>query len=277
MQETPNTSNKNAQHNHRPHHLFYGEDSHQFGMLYVPEISPPNENGFPVIILIHGGFWKAQYDLKPLDPLAQAFVQLGFAVWNIEYRCIGSGGGFPETLQDVASAAEYLKTISHQYNLDLSAIMTVGHSAGGHLALWLAARPNIRVDSVLFQSNPIHIFAVVSLAGVADLNDAAHRNFSEGIVLKFMGGSAANLPLEYQAASPHALLPLNIPQWHIVGENDTDVPCAYIQQYVNYAKLYDVTFLDIVANLDHMSLIDPESKAWEFIKNAVLSLLKKCN
>src|SRR5215472_13479598 len=126
--------------------LAYGAESLQFGELYVPNGSGPH----PVVILIHGGFWRAAYRLTLMQALAGDLVQKGIAVWNIEYRCIGdAGGGWPGTLQDVACAADCLKALAPLHALDLTCVIAVGHSAGGQLALWLAARSRLPKKSQL--------------------------------------------------------------------------------------------------------------------------------
>src|ERR1700724_95725 len=123
--------------------LKYGDESVQFGDLYVPA----DEESHPVVILIHGGFWRAAYDLSLMTKLAQDLAARGIAAWNIEYRRVGnSGGGWPGTFLDVAGATDYVMTIAATYRLDLQQVVAVGHSAGGHLALWLAARGKLAQD-----------------------------------------------------------------------------------------------------------------------------------
>ena len=115
--------------------IAYGPDPSQFGELYLPDAAGPN----PVVVTIHGGFWRSMYNLGEIQDVAAALPDEGYAVWNIEYRRIGQpGGGYPGTLQDVARAIDYLRVLAPQYGLDLERVITLGHSAGGHLALWAA-------------------------------------------------------------------------------------------------------------------------------------------
>src|SRR5947209_14342486 len=143
--------------------LHYGSEPLQFGELYVPNGPGPH----PVMILIHGGFWRARYGLSLMTGLAKDLAKRGIAAWNIEYRRIGDiGGGWPGTLQDVALAADYLRTIGPTYLIDSQRVVAVGHSAGGHLALWLAARPRIAQDSPIAVGNtPLSLMGVISFGG----------------------------------------------------------------------------------------------------------------
>ncbi len=255
--------------------LQYGKDLAQFGDLYLPNnaINANRHKEYPVIILIHGGFWKAEYGLEPLGKLAQALTADGFAVWNIEYRRVGNGGGFPETFEDVANAAEFLRLIATEYHLDVRTIFSMGHSAGGHLALWLAARHRIPSQSCLYRKEALEIKGVIALAGVADLIDAAERNLGKSATQALLGGTAADLPERYAATSPCSLLPFNVPQWHIIGRYDESVPVDYLQKYVDTASLYGVVLLDILPDVGHFELVDPDTTAWETVRNAILRLL----
>ncbi|MCB0061690.1 MAG: alpha/beta hydrolase, partial [Caldilineaceae bacterium] len=160
----------------------YGADTEQFADLYLPSIPPTDATGYPTIILIHGGCWRAQYDLSPLGRFCQTFADLGVAVWNLEYRRIGNGGGWPTTFLDVATGTDYLRTVAATERLDLTRVVAVGHSAGGHLALWLAVRHRLLSASPLFTTDPLSLNGVVALAGIPDLTDAAARDICRGAV-----------------------------------------------------------------------------------------------
>src|SRR5262245_48319205 len=147
------------------HRLSYGSDPAHFGDLYLPSQPGPH----PVVVLVHGGCWRAQYDLAPLGQLCVALVGEGLAVWNVEYRRLGNGGGWPTTFLDVAAAADALGGIAGQYGLDLARVVVMGHSAGGHLALWLAGRRRLPPESPLFAAAPLPLRGVVAIAGVPDL------------------------------------------------------------------------------------------------------------
>ena len=124
----------------KPKRLKYGPEDLQFGDLYLPN----QQGSHPVVILIHGGYWRARYGLDLMNDLAVDLAKRGYAAWNIEYRRVGNpGGGWPGTFQDVALATDYLRKLAPSYTLDLTKVVPIGHSAGGHLAFWLAARPRI--------------------------------------------------------------------------------------------------------------------------------------
>ena len=143
----------------------YGDDPSQFGVLYGEG---------PVAVVLHGGFWKAEYDLTLMDALCADLAERGWAAWNVEYRRLGNGGGVPETLEDVSAAIDFLAELP----VDTSRVVTIGHSAGGHLAAWAATRENPRVA----------VTGVVSQAGVLDLERAAELNLSNGVVNRFLQG-----------------------------------------------------------------------------------------
>lgn len=140
------------------HRIFYGSDPAQFGDLYLPQSKGPH----PVVLLLHGGCWRAQYSLTLVAQLAAALRQAGLAVWNLEYRRLGNGGGWATTFQDVAMGADFLQTLEPQFALDLKRLVAVGHSAGGHLALWLAGRHRLLENSPLKVGEGVRVSGVVS-------------------------------------------------------------------------------------------------------------------
>ena len=143
----------------------YGLDSLQFGELRLPE----GKGLHPVVVIIHGGCWLNAYDLHLMAPMATALTQAGYATWNLEYRRVGDeGGGWPGTFLDIAAGLNHLKQLASAYDLDLSRIVVIGHSAGGHLALWLAGQHQLPGDSEIFTRNLVPISGVVSLAGITD-------------------------------------------------------------------------------------------------------------
>src|SRR5690625_2361022 len=139
----------------------YGEFEYQYGKLYLPK----SDGLIPLIILIHGGFWRAKFDLTHIDPLAEAIVKEGFAVWNIEYRRVGhEGGAWPGTLTDCARATDFVYELKNEYPIDINSVIAMGHSAGGHLALWLGSRNRVCKDSPLhINEHPFPLKGIVGL------------------------------------------------------------------------------------------------------------------
>jgi acetyl esterase/lipase len=252
--------------------LHYGPEPLQFGELYVPDGPGPH----PVVLLIHGGFWRARYGLSLMTGLAKDLAERGIAAWNIEYRRIGDdGGGWPGTLQDVALAADYLRTIGSTYAIDPQRVVAVGHSAGGHLALWLAARPGIAPDSPVRVGNtPLALMGVISLAGANDLKHVWQLHLSGDVVIEFLGGTPNDVPERYAAASPAAFLPLRVPQVLIHGTDDLNVPLVVSRVYARKAKeAGDPVTLIELPNAEHFVVIDPHSWAWKIIVGEIQKLL----
>jgi acetyl esterase/lipase len=267
---------------HTPHplqsrtmRLLYGSEALQFGELHLPGGGGP----FPLVVLIHGGFWQVPYGYTLMTGLAEDLAKHGIAAWNIEYRRVGDpGGGWPATLLDVARAADFVHTLASTYALDLKRVVAMGHSAGGHLALWLVARPRAQksAGSPEGESNkPLAIMGVVSLAGVADLEMGWNMNLGNGAVAKLLGGSPTELPERYAFASPAALLPLGVPQVLIHGTEDDRVPFAVSQAYTAAALAAgdQVTLLELPGE-DHFVLINAYSNAWAITVMALRQLLQ---
>jgi acetyl esterase/lipase len=212
-----------------------------------------------VVVLIHGGFWRAAYDLGLMRPLAADLAARGIAAWNLEYRRVGQpGGGWPGTLNDVAAGVDALAVAAPGLGLDLDRVALVGHSAGGHLALWAAGPP-------LPGSPPRRVLAraAVSLAGVADLEAGDAERLGNGAVAAFIGAGRADAPERYLAASPIACLPLGIPQLLVHGDADDDVPVAQSRAYAAAAGAAgDHAELLELAGEGHFVVIDPSSAAW---------------
>jgi len=249
----------------------YGDDPNQFGELYLPQASATPQ---PVIVLVHGGCYREQYNLKPLGMIAQTLTSEGFAVWNIEYRRTGNDGDYPNMFLDVAQATDKLKSFSSQHNLDLDNVITVGHSAGGHIALWLAGRHKISQTSDLYIPNPLPIMGIVVLAGMVDATHAIENGICEGGLSVMMGGDPDTVPANYQVADPYALLPLGIPQTHIIGEHDTEM-MENAKQYIQDATSKgDTVELLIPSDAGHFEIVDVSSKAWQTVRDAILAMCK---
>ena len=250
----------------------YGDKPLQFGELYTPA----GTEAHPVVVLIHGGFWRNAYGLALMRDLAQDLVRRGIVVWNIEYRRVGdASGGWPETLLDVARAVDYLRQLQDTYALDLQRVVPVGHSAGGHLALWLAARHKLTsTDLSLVSTSPLPLTAAVSLAGAMDLEHVRQLHLGNDAALELLGGDPDSVPERYLAASPTAHLPLGIPQVLVHGTADDRVPLIVSRSYTDKARAAgdSVTLIEL-ADTDHFALIDSASAAWSMTVQEINRLL----
>lgn len=238
----------------------YGTNANQFADLRLPQGSGPH----PVVVVIHGGFWRAAYDLQYAGHMSAAITKLGFATWNIEYRRIGqTGGGYPGTLDDAAAALDHLAKIGSQKNLDLKRVYAIGHSAGGHLAMWLATR----------KGGAVRIRGAISLAGVGDLREAWDRKLGNRVVEEFMGCAPKDCPDKYDAASPSHRLPARIPLVMVHGSNDDIVPFVISQEFAQEAtKKGDKARLLRLEGTGHFEFVDPRTIEWHSIEEALLTL-----
>ncbi len=255
-----------------PLRLAYDTGTYQFGELYLPAQPGPRA----VAMLIHGGYWRARFGLDLMHELAQDLARRGIAAWNIEYRRVGNpGGGWPGTFLDVARAADYLREIATHYELDLSKLVPIGHSAGGHLAFWLAARSHVSPSSPIApHDQPVSLTGAISLAGVLDLHLAYQLHLSNDAVVELLGARPDEAPERYAAASPAALLPLGIPQVLIHGTADTNVPSQVSQQYTAAARAAgDPLRAFEPVGVDHFDVITPSADVWELTKRELLRLL----
>jgi acetyl esterase/lipase len=233
----------------------YGPAASQFGELRLPRGVGPH----PVVVALHGGFWRVEYGLEHMGHLCDALTVSGVATWNVEYRRVGEeGGGWPGTLDDVRDGLAVIETLAARYPLDLGRIVVVGNSAGGQLALWLAARAAIRLGGV------------VSLAGLLDLEGAWRMKLGGGIVETFLGGPPSRVPERYADASPLALLPC-LPTLLVHGSADDVVPCEVSRTYK--ARAGAAARLLLIAGAGHLDLIDPRAAAGQRVVDEVLSLL----
>lgn len=252
--------------------IAYGADPLQFGELRVPDGSGPH----PVAILLHGGCWRAEYDLQHVAPVAAALTRAGFATWTVEYRRIGNdGGGWPGTLDDAGAAADHLRTLAGEHPLDLTRVVAVGHSAGGHLALWLAARRNLPQSSARFRSDPLPLRGVIGLAAISDLRDyAAGSGNCNAATLELLGGTPAEQPERYAEASPIELLPLRVPVRLVHGTADAIVPLAQSERFAARAiERGDDARVVRIDGAGHFDVIAPFSPAWRQVESAVRSLI----
>ena len=240
----------------------YGDEPDQFGELWPARVPPGERGPQPVVVLLHGGFWRQRYRLDLLHALAADLQRRGLAAWNLEYRRMDSpGGGWTGTFDDVAAGFDLLGDLADRHGLDLGRVAVLGHSAGGHLALWLAARPRLKGGAGRPPLLPPAL--AVSLAGVCDLEEAYRMGLSDGAVVQLLGGGPEDRREAYRQASPAALLPLGVPQILIHGTADDAVPFAISEHYAVAARAAgDTCELIELDGVDHASLIDPASDAW---------------
>jgi acetyl esterase/lipase len=244
-------------------HLAYGKNEFQFGELHLPEGKGPH----PVAMVIHGGYWRARYDLRHLGHFCAALAKAGMAAWSLEYRRLGNeGGGFPGTLDDVRAGAAFLEKIAGEKRLDMRRVVATGHSAGGQLVLWLA------------KQRVLPLKGVVPLAPVADLRRAWELKLSSNVAADFLGGSPEEVPDRYRQASPMEMLPLGVRQRVIHGDRDEEVPLSISREFIAAARRSgDDATLTEVAGAGHFELIDPISSggtaAWVRVRDTIEKLL----
>ncbi len=221
----------------------YGNDPNQFGELRLPAVPGPH----PVVIFIHGGFWREKYTLDHAAHACQALADAGYAVWSLEYRRIGQpGGGHTGTTADIEAGAGFLAAMP---DMDLFRVVAVGHSAGGYLALWLASRGRIPLAGV------------VALAPVADLEYARKLRLGDGVVEQFLGGT-----------TPPPLQPILVPQILVHGTLDDVVPFEISRRFADASTNSTLTPLPGAC---HFEVIDPRSKEWPCVVAAIATLSLK--
>ena len=248
----------------------YGDDPLQFGDLRLPAGPGP----YPLVIAIHGGYWRNRYDLVHLGHLCAALTGAGFATFNLEYRRVGDpGGGFPGTFHDIVAGTRWIIDRASDHHIDANRAVVIGHSAGGHLAAWLGCLSNVPSTSPV-AAEPIPLRGVVALAGILDLQEAWTRHLSNDAVVELLGGTPAEWPDRYAAASPVALLPTTTPQVLIHGDADDIVPLDISLRYHEQASVTGTpSELIVLRQTDHFAVIDPRSGAWPPILAAISTLI----
>ena len=251
------------------HTYQYGPAQDHIADLRLPAGPGPH----PVAVLIHGGFWRDHWTRDSMEGLALDLAARGWASWNLEYHRVGSGGGWPATLEDVAAGIDHLETATGEHHLDLTRVVAIGHSAGGHLALWSAVRPHLS-DGIPDPGTRVPVKGVVALAAVSDLSAGHAAGIGRDAVEEFLRRSPADGPERYAAASPAEMLPLGVPQVLVHGTNDDAVPVEMSRAYAAAAQATgdSVTFYEL-ADIGHMELIDPDDPAWHTTAAALGNLI----
>jgi acetyl esterase/lipase len=267
--------------------LSYGDHPLHFGDLRLPAGPGPH----PVAVVVHGGCWRREYDLEHVAHLSAALARVGVATWAVEYRRLGDdGGGWPGTFHDVARATEHVASLAGRYPLDGERVVLVGHSAGAHLALWIAGRTNLpRETELLLGDRPVARTTgesaasstagswrgVVSLAGITDL-----RAYGEGggscnrAVAELLGGTPDEVPDRYAQASPVELVPLPVPMRLLHGDRDAIVPVEQSRRLAERARaLGDDVDVRVLPGAGHFDLIAPFAPAWSAVEAAVRELI----
>lgn len=236
----------------------YGDDPSQVAELLLPDVFGP----YPVVVLIHGGWWRPGWDRRGVREIARDIVREGYATWNVEYRLVGEGGGWPETFEDIAAGIDKLHEKAGDFNLDLSRVIFLGHSAGGQLALWAASRSTFE-DGFVGAEPAVTPSTVVSLAGVTDLVRGADENLGDGAITDLMGGMPEEVPLSYLSASPIVLDPGPCRYLVIHSFTDDVVPVTQGRTYAAEAtrRGADLEYIELDDG-NHFTVLDPRSAAW---------------
>jgi acetyl esterase/lipase len=233
----------------------YGGDRNQVIDLRMPKSHGPH----PTAICIHGGFWRARYDFEYFGHACAALTAKGVMTANLEYRRVGNpGGGWPGTFADIRAAYQFVVQNANRYAIDTRRIIVLGHSAGGQLALCLAAHQP-------------ELTAATSLAGVVNLQRVYQLHLSNDAVVEFLGGTPDEVPDHYREADPMKLS-IKPPQWLVHGAQDDTVPPGLSRDYVKI-KTKERAHLIMVENAGHFEVVDPRSKAWSEVESVVLGAI----
>jgi acetyl esterase/lipase len=247
--------------------IAYGDHPDQAGNLHLPA----GEGPWPVVMLVHGGFWRWGWDRTLMTPLARDLAANGIAAWNVEYRRVGrEGGGWPGTLEDVAAAADAIAELDA---VDPTRLVTLGHSAGGHLALWLAGRHRLAPGEPGARPR-VRPLGAVSQAGVTDLARGAAENLGDGACQALLGGTPEEHPERYAAASPAALLPLGVPVLLVHGAADDLVPPSQSRAFARAARAVgDEVEVVELPGADHFDVVETSSEGWAAVVDRLPRLL----
>ncbi|MEU8887014.1 alpha/beta hydrolase [Streptomyces sp. NPDC048442] len=260
----------------------YGDHPDQVIDFYAPRGT--GGGSAPLVVVLHGGAWRAPYDRQHITPFADFLARRGFAVANVEYRRGSSlphqdangplAGRWPETFDDVAAALDALPHLAKEAlpEADVRRTVLTGHSAGGHLALWAAARHVLPEGSPWRLSSPPPLRGVVALAPIADFASAVRAGVCGGAVTQLLGGEG--LYEERQPyADPAALLPTGIATAVVQGRTDTTVPQEVSEAFADAAaRAGEVVGLTLLEDVGHFPLIDPAADACAVVAEEIAQL-----
>lgn len=238
----------------------YGRHPEQRAELHLPAGGGPH----PVLVALHGGFWRAPRTLRYMRPLCADLARHGWAVWSVEYRRVGKGqgGGWPATFDDVAAGIDALAALDAP--IDLTRVAALGHSAGGHLALWAAARPSLPPQAPGAAPRVRLSAGVVAIAAVSDLEATPSLYSPGGGVHDLMGGAPDGVPDDrYELGNPIRHLPLGLPTLLVHGSADETVPAQRSRDFAAAARAAgdDVTLIE-QPGADHRQVVDPRRREW---------------
>jgi len=259
--------------------IAYGSDPLQYGELRLPAGPGPH----PVAIVIHGGCWLAKFPglderavaMAYMRPVAESLTNAGIATWNVEYRRLGHpGGGWPGTFQDIAQSADYVRVLARDKPLDLTRVVAVGHSAGGHFAMWLGGRARLGPESDLYVKDPIRLAGVVNLDGPTDLRatiEVQQPICRSPVINDLMGGSPEERGSRYHDGSPIELLPLGIKQSVFAGA----MFASQVAPYETAArKSGDTVSATVLPMAGHFVFVDPRSPDWPPVVDAIRRMVE---
>lgn len=255
--------------------IAYGGDPLQVGDLWLP--ATPARTPVPVVLMVHGGCWQTDIaDRSIMDWIAADLAARGIAVWNIDYRGVDRpGGGYPGTFADVAAAVDHLRVIGPAHRLDTQRIVALGHSAGGHLALWAAARSRLPAASVLAGGDPVPLSAVIATGALPDIQAALaldNNSCTQSAMPALTGTASPTRPDVFADTSIPRLLPLGTRQILVSATQDRIAPPSLAAAYATHASAAGETVERLtIANEGHVELIAPDTRAWE----ATVALLRR--
>jgi acetyl esterase/lipase len=231
---------------------YYGPDRHQYGDLHVSRADP--ERG--ILVLFHGGFWRSRRDLSMTTPMAQALANIGWNVWNVEYRR-GDGTGWEQTTADCAAALDHVSVLAEELSLETRTVVVAGHSAGGHLA------------ATASRTGTIAVSGLVTLNGVLDLRTAVDERIGDNAVLEFLGASPESSPSTFRRIDPAIAGPLGVPAVCLHSRSDERVPFALTESFVRAARKAgdDVRLVEIPGA--HTAPIEVGSETWPAVEAAI--------